>query len=40
MKTIIFLINILLPFAEAGITALRQKPGFLPENLAISVILG
>lgn len=38
MKTIIFFDKY--TFAEAGITRVRQKPGFLPKNLAASVILG
>jgi hypothetical protein len=38
MKTIIFFHKY--TFAEAGITALRQKPGFLPKNLAGSAVVG
>jgi hypothetical protein len=38
MKTIIFFHKY--TFAEAGMTALRQKPGFLAKNLAGSAILG
>ncbi len=38
MKTIIFFDEY--SFAEAGITILRQKPGFLPKNFAASVISG
>jgi hypothetical protein len=38
MKTIIFFHKY--TFAQARITALRQKSGFLPKNLAVSVILG
>ena len=38
MKTIIFFDKY--TFAEAEITRVRQKPGFLGKNLAASVFLG
>ncbi len=38
MKTIMFFDKY--TFAEAGITTLTQKPGFLPKNLAESAIPG
>ncbi|WP_333139571.1 hypothetical protein [Microcoleus sp. B13-B6] len=38
MKTIIFFDKY--TFAQAGITTLRQKPGFLAKNLAASVLRG
>jgi|GEM_PF-3300431 hypothetical protein len=38
MKTIIFFDKY--TFAEAEITRVRQKPGFLAKNLVPSVLLG